>query len=440
MLEQYLGPEVYRDGIRRYLRDHAYANTTTSDLWDALETASGEPVGEVMATWIYQGGHPTVRLGDGAISQSPFAFGPATGPSAIGSSWSVPLRVRRLDGGPATSQLLGATPVAHGPGAATVLNAGGAGAYRSSYSSDELSALASQLSSLTEIERAVVIGDAWALTRAGQQSVRDFFELAGGLGTLVEPASWSVVERALGLLARIDTGDGGLAVRSKAAALFAPVLSALGWEPRASETEQAPAVRATAISVLGGLGEDPSVRAEAARRFDAGAVDGDLAGAVVSVVASMARPGDLDEMLARMLGASDPQAEQRYLRGIAAIADTGAALRTLGNTFKWFRTQDAPRVIYDLMCNPVAGPAVWDEVAASWDETCARVPAQMQVYLGIGLGGFVDDPEFATRVAAFHGSHALESGQPLVVQAVEQMLHGVAFAERVRPGLPAELA
>ena len=440
MLEQYLGAEVYRDGIRAYLRAHAYANTTTSDLWDALEAVSGEPVGDVMATWIYQGGHPMVRLSDGAISQSPFSFGPASGPSSIGSVWTVPLRVRRLGEANATSQLLGPTPVAHSPGAPTVLNAGGTGAYRSSYSSDELVALAAQLSSLTEIERAVTLGDAWALTRAGHQSVGDFFVLAGGLGTLVEPSSWRMVERALDLLARIDTGDGRRALRAKAATLFTPVLSSLGWEPSGGESERAPMVRATAIKVLGGLCEDRSVRAEAVRRFDAGDVDGELAGAVVSIVASMARPGDANEMLARSNAARDPQAEERYRNGVAAIADTDVALATLQHCFEWFRIQDAPHVLYNLMNNPVAGPAVWDQVAATWDETLAKIPPQLQMALGLGIGGFVDDAAFAERVAAFHRAHVLESGQPLVDQAVERMLHGSAFAERVRPGLLAQLA
>ena len=67
MLEQYLGPDVFRDGVRRYLEDHAYANTVTADLWDALEAASGQPVGSVMDSWILQGGHPLVsRRGRGA--------------------------------------------------------------------------------------------------------------------------------------------------------------------------------------------------------------------------------------------------------------------------------------------------------------------------------------------------------------------------------------
>ena len=44
MLEQWLGAERFRDGIRLYLGKHAYGNTETHDLWDALEEETGEPV------------------------------------------------------------------------------------------------------------------------------------------------------------------------------------------------------------------------------------------------------------------------------------------------------------------------------------------------------------------------------------------------------------
>ena len=74
MLEQYLGEDTFRDGIRRYLVKHAYANTVTKDLWDALGEASGEPVATIMDTWILQGGYPLVTVADGTISQEPFEY------------------------------------------------------------------------------------------------------------------------------------------------------------------------------------------------------------------------------------------------------------------------------------------------------------------------------------------------------------------------------
>src|ERR1700722_10841792 len=98
MLEQYIGPEVFRDGVRTYLKAHAYANTVTTDLWDALEEASGAPVRDVMNTFILQGGHPLVSLHGDSLSQQPFALGPvpAGETSSIGSMWRVPVAVRAL--------------------------------------------------------------------------------------------------------------------------------------------------------------------------------------------------------------------------------------------------------------------------------------------------------------------------------------------------------
>ena len=62
MLEQHIGADVFRDGVRTYLKAHAYGNTVTTDLWDALEDASGAPVRDMMNTFILQGGHPLVSL------------------------------------------------------------------------------------------------------------------------------------------------------------------------------------------------------------------------------------------------------------------------------------------------------------------------------------------------------------------------------------------
>ena len=101
MLEQHIGPDVFRDGVRTYLKAHAYANTVTSDLWDALEDASGAPVRDVMDTFILQGGHPLVSLHGFTLSQQPFALGPvpAGATSSIGKDRRVPLAVPALPAG-----------------------------------------------------------------------------------------------------------------------------------------------------------------------------------------------------------------------------------------------------------------------------------------------------------------------------------------------------
>src|SRR5881392_1313029 len=70
MLESFLGEDVFRDGIRRYIAAHKYSNATTADLWNALSRASNESVGEIAAGWTEQPGFPVVnvkRQADGKV-------------------------------------------------------------------------------------------------------------------------------------------------------------------------------------------------------------------------------------------------------------------------------------------------------------------------------------------------------------------------------------
>ncbi|WGS22054.1 MULTISPECIES: M1 family metallopeptidase [unclassified Bradyrhizobium] len=50
MLENYLGAQAFRDGIRKYMAVHAYSNSTTADLWQALESAAGKRIAGVAAS------------------------------------------------------------------------------------------------------------------------------------------------------------------------------------------------------------------------------------------------------------------------------------------------------------------------------------------------------------------------------------------------------
>ena len=94
MLEQYLGADEFRDGVRHYLQRHAYANTETHDLWDALAESTGEPARDVMDSWIFQGGHPVVSArrgaGDGTVSRSA-KNGSATTAKPDDTRWQVPV-------------------------------------------------------------------------------------------------------------------------------------------------------------------------------------------------------------------------------------------------------------------------------------------------------------------------------------------------------------
>ena len=57
-----MGPEPFREGVDLYLRQHAYANATASDFWNAQTQVSKKPVDKIMPTWTEQAGPPLVTV------------------------------------------------------------------------------------------------------------------------------------------------------------------------------------------------------------------------------------------------------------------------------------------------------------------------------------------------------------------------------------------
>jgi puromycin-sensitive aminopeptidase len=433
MLEQYLGEEVFRDGIRAYLKKHSYANTVTTDLWDALEENSGQPVREMMDTWILQGGFPLVTLEKGQLSQQPFRYGPAKTPSAIGDHWLTPVLTRSLEGGETSRHLLKDNAVSPTDQAPVVVNAGGSGVFRTRYGSAELTALSPRVSELEEIERATLMADSWAALLAGAISWSDFFAVAKGLGDQDEPNPWEFVATAVDMARRALDETQREILRAQVRELFEPQFARLGWDAREGEGELTGLLRAIVIVTLGMFGADESVRAEAIRRYEAGEMDGDLAQSILRVVASQDRPGDYEAFLEHYRTAATPQEETRYLVALGSFNDERVALDAAEKAFSEIRTQDAPLMLPVWMRNEITGPALWRYVTSRWDEATTRFPSNSHARLASSVTTFIKDPTFADEVQAFHEAHPVIGGYPASVpQWLELMRVGLAFAAAMR--------
>lgn len=72
MLANYLGHENFRDGLRAYIRKYQYSNTSTSDLWRALDPETERGVALAMKDWLDRPGMPhlTVELSQDQITVS----------------------------------------------------------------------------------------------------------------------------------------------------------------------------------------------------------------------------------------------------------------------------------------------------------------------------------------------------------------------------------
>jgi len=440
MLEQFLGEETFRDGIRIYLKRHAYANTVTADLWAALEEASSLPVGQIMDTWIYQGGYPLISVEDGVLTQQPFAYAESTGTSAIGSIWQVPVLIRSLDDDATETVVVSGENATYGTSGAAIINAGGSGFYRTRYSSAQLATIAARLTELDELERAVLLSDTWASVLVGQSSFDDVLTLALGLADLDEPATWTVVATALRMANRIVVDADRPALAAATQRICGPVLARLGVAPITGESHQAAELRAIVLDLLGVLAEDPAVISYATQRFDASDVSGDLADAIVGVVMNLGRPGDLATCEARRQAASNPQDEQRWLFAGARSADADGVLALVDRCFTDVRTQDAPYLLAALIRNRLVGVDVWRAATARWAEANAKFPHGSTVAVAAGVTTIVESAEVAQEVRAFHEANPVEAGQRQVEQFLDLLDLHVSLAARTRGVLGEQLA
>jgi puromycin-sensitive aminopeptidase len=440
MLEQFLGAEVFRDGIRDYLRTHAYANTETADLWDALERSSGRAVRSIMTTWIDQGGYPLVRVGDdGSLAQFPFSYRGEPG-GAIGSRWQVPILTRELatrDGAPDAVLLEG--PAGEGvPG--RLVNAGGSGYYRVSYPASTLERLAGVFGELAPLERYNLVSDTWAAALAGQAPLGDLLGLAramadGGEG---DPSVWSVVIGALGLFDRVVPDADRSTLAGATRSLLSPLESSLGWEPRPDDGERTPALRASVLRTLGTIGDDPATKAEASKRFAASASSAlhpDTESAVLEIVASEGGTVEFEAFLDHYRNPANPQQEMRYLYALAAFDDANLAARTFELALTEVRTQNAPFLVQLLLANRATGAATWTRVADRWKDLVERFPANMLPRMLEGVRALCTPVSLAEEVTRFVEAHPLPSGEKTVQQILERLAVNVAFGAREAPGL-----
>src|SRR6266508_4624177 len=280
MLEQHLGPALFRDGVREYLRRHAYANADTGDLWAALGRAARQPIPAVMDGWIFQPGYPLVsaRLEGGhlVLRQQRFTYLPeplpGSMPTAQDQLWQVPVQVRITAAGRSASErrlLAGAETRLPVPERvdAVLVNEGGHGFYRVRYSGELLGHLLDALPEIAAIERFNVVNDAWAVTVAGLMALPDYLELTARFRDERDRNVWAVLLASFATLNRIveprHRPQLAALVRGRAARAFA----ALGWTVRPGDDELMRQLRGDLLRALGMLGDDPDVQARTAELY-----------------------------------------------------------------------------------------------------------------------------------------------------------------------------
>ncbi|NCG24914.1 MAG: M1 family peptidase [Actinobacteria bacterium] len=429
MLEQHIGPEIFRDGVRRYLKTHAYKNTETTDLWDALEAASGQPVRTMMDGWIYQGGHPVINVEDTPhgvrVAQSHFTLDPNGADDRI---WSVPLAIAHSEG---TTRVLltESETVLTGIGDPKTANAGGAGFFRTQLTPETtIGTLASDFAAASPADRHTLVDDAWALTVAGRWEAVDFIDVAKACAGDDDLNVWQAVSAGLADICHILDGDALAAFQSEVRDIARPAFDRVGIEPGANDDDRTRERRATLIRLLGITGADEAIIDASAGMLDH--PDASLRAAALTVATHHGDESMYQQVHAAWHAADTPQAEVRNLRALANFPSTALIDWLVDEILDGtIRTQDGPYLLRNALHNREAGERVWQRIKDNWDDINERFPSNSLSRMLEGITALDTDAGVAD-VAAFLAEHPLPQGEKQIEQLQESQRVNAAFRVR----------
>ncbi len=455
MVEQWLGPEVFRKGVNAYIDRFKYGNARAEDFWSTVAHVADKPVDLVMKSFVDQPGVPIVnvemhcagQLGSLSVTQARYApDGSAPAPS---STWDIPVCVRTPDG-KTTCRLVAdrsATIPLESCPAWVVPNAGARGYYRMGFSPDMLRALAPHVAALEPAERIALLDDEWALVRAGRHDVGAFLDLASGFKGERHSAVLETLAGTVSLIGRTLATDATRpAFRAWVTDLLKPALQEIGWAPRAGEPGDTAAARATLVGTLGSVARDPDVLAKARELTmqelaAPGSVQPELVNVVVHLAAIGGSSGLYDRYLERSRAATDPEEKYRYLNALASFTDPALVRRTMDLVLgPQVRSQDAKILIAAMLGNPDTQRLAWDLLQARWtaiQEKTGEFVGNTVIVGGLSAFCDADTLDEATR---FFAAHAVPDAERTLRQALERIRSCVALSEAQRPRLAAWLA
>ncbi|MGH9627960.1 MAG: M1 family metallopeptidase [Bryobacteraceae bacterium] len=312
MFENYLGPELFRQGVQHYMKKHAWGNATASDFLNALSESSQRDISSAFSSFLDKGGVPLVTVELQCEQTGPTValtqkrFLPTGSEGSADATWQMPVCFKYGNGSSSGRECHMVTDPreritlknAKSCPAWLMADENSAGYYHVLYKGDLQERLAKQGSDkLTLVEKVGMLRNVSVLFSGGVFPAKDALALVEEFGT--EPAR-EVVQATVAIAAGLEPHLVSKELRPNYArfiqAVYGERARALGWQPKAGESEGARLLRPVLVGMVAGAGQDKQLTSEAKRLAEAWledrkAVSPDV---VAALLLAAARTGDAD--------------------------------------------------------------------------------------------------------------------------------------------------
>ncbi|KAJ5633658.1 hypothetical protein N7528_001500 [Penicillium herquei] len=395
MISKYLGEDVFLQGVRDYIRKHAYGNTETGDLWAALANASGKPVQSVMDIWTKNVGFPVISVTENpesssiSLKQNRFLRTGDVRAEEDKVLYPCMLGLRSKDSVDENTMLTEREGEFKVPDLDFFkLNADHSAIYRTSYSPERLRKLgeAARAGLLTVEDRAGMIADSGALAASGFQKTSGMLSLLQGLDTESEFVVWTEMLSRIATLRSawlFEDDKTKAALKAFQRALVSNKAHELGWEFSENDDHILQQFKALMFGSAG-MADDPVV-IKAARdmfaRFAAGdvsAIHPNIRGSVFTIVLKHGGVKEYEVVLDRFRNAPTSDEKTTALRCLGSAEDPALIQRTLGLAMgDEVKNQDIYMPLSGLRTSVVGIQARWTWLQENWDVVYQRLPPSL---------------------------------------------------------------
>ena len=266
MVRKLIGEEAFRTGLKSYFEKFAYKNTVGNDLWQELESASGQPIVNLMNAWISQPGLPVVSVSNShdaaTLSQERFFIGEHQPSDAL---WPIPLFANQ----PLDVKILNQKETTASIEKPLQLNCGLSAHFITKYDKSTREYLLKNITELPTLDKICILQDATILARAGFENSASLLPLALSLKTETNEKVFGMAAGSLTELRKfVDDNDAARDSLKRISEEFArATFEELDWDEKAGESDDDRERRTTALGLMM-YNEDKEVLNEAKTRFD----------------------------------------------------------------------------------------------------------------------------------------------------------------------------
>ncbi len=429
MLHKYLGPDIFRDGLRHYLNRHKYGNTDTVDLWEAMEEISGKPVKQFMHAWTSQPGFPVVHVtvDDKAVSLRQERLFVSPEHSQIKPIfWPVPLLT---DKSTAPEQFsTESTQFSLSDTHDFKLNVGGSGFFRSTYNASHLQHLGEQIKrgKVPAIDRLGLLSDSFETAKAGESSTTDALQFLNNFRGETDYTVWDVTATALGSIRTVMNDDEiRELMKPYTRELIHTELERLGWHKSDSDSHFDQLLRPIILG-MATAADEPWVLDHVKKLFDlvhqtndldpelrttitnkslkrGGEIDPDLRGVVFGTIARLGGQDEFDKMVTMHNDSTLSDERLTLSAAITGFRQPELIAKSLDMIRSdTVRLQDVAYWVAYSFLNRHARQQTWEWVKDNWEWLHTNLGSDLSFYrMPVYVARVFSDPEFIAEYKAF---------------------------------------